>query len=213
MPSVEFNADQRRRLVDASQLFEAWREADREFRHGYRGAMRWKTVNGKQYLYRTFGKIGNSLGPRSAKLEKLKTEYTEQRTRLQRHRTGLEKKLKEMTRLNRASNLGRVPETAARILRKLDGEGLLGKHLFVVGTNSLYAYEAASGVLFETGLTATEDVDLLWDVRRRLVWPSSIRARKAFSACFAKWTVPSRLGRADFGPRMMTVISSISFAR
>ena len=73
-----------------------------------------------------------------------------------------------MTRLNRASNPGRVPETAARILRKLDAEGLLGKHLFVVGTNSLYAYEAASGVLFDTGLTATEDVDLLWDVRRHL---------------------------------------------
>jgi len=46
--------------------------------------------------------------------------------------------------LNRASNLGRMPTTAARIFRKLDAEGLLGKHLFVVGTNSLYAYEADS---------------------------------------------------------------------
>ena len=168
MELTEFSADQRRRLVDASQVFDTWREADREFRHGYRGAMRWKTINRTQYLYRTFGKIGNSLGPRSAELEKLKTDYTEQRTKLRRRLTGLEKKLKEMTRLNRASNLGRVPEIAARILRKLDAEGLLGKHLFVVGTNSLYAYEAASGVLFETGLTATEDVDLLWDVRRHL---------------------------------------------
>ena len=168
MELTEFSADQRRRLVDASQVFDTWREADREFRHGYRGAMRWKTINRTQYLYRTFGKIGNSLGRRSAKLEKLKADYTEQRTKLRRRLTGLEKKLKEMTRLNRASNLGRVPEIAARILRKLDAEGLLGKHLFVVGTNSLYAYEAASGVLFETGLTATEDVDLLWDVRRHL---------------------------------------------
>jgi maltoporin len=61
-----------------------------------------------------------------------------------------------------------VPETAARILRRLDAEGLLGRHLFVVGTHALFAYEAASGVLFDAGLTATEDVDLLWDVRRKL---------------------------------------------
>ena len=168
MELAELNADQRRRLVDATQAFEAWREADREFRHSYRGSMRWKTVNGKQYLYRVFGKIGQSLGPRSPELERTKADYTEQRTKLRRRLTSLEKRLKDMTRLNRASNLGRVPTTAARILRKLDAEGLLGKHLFVVGTNSLYAYEAGSGVLFETGLTATEDVDLLWDVRRHL---------------------------------------------
>ena len=168
MELAELSPDQRRRLVDATQVFEAWREADREFRHSYRGALRWKTINGTQYLYRTFGKIGNSLGPRSPELEKVKADYTEQRTRLRRHVTALETRLKDMARLNRAFNLGRVPTIAARILRKLDQEGLLGKHLFVVGTNSLYAYEAAAGVLFETGLTATEDVDLLWDVRRHL---------------------------------------------
>ncbi len=168
MELAELSADQRRRLVDATQAFEAWRDADREFRHSYRGSMRWKTVNGKQYLYRVFGKIGQSLGPRSQGLEQTKADYTEQRMKLRRRLTILEKRLKDMTRLNRASNLGRVPTTAARILRKLDAEGLLGKHLFVVGTNSLYAFEAGSGVLFETGLTATEDVDLLWDVRRHL---------------------------------------------
>jgi hypothetical protein len=168
MELAEFSADQRRRLVDVMQVFEAWREESREFRHSYRGSMRWRTVKGRQYLYRTFGKIENSLGARSPELEQKKADYTEQRARLRRRMTGLEKRLKEMTRLNRASNIGRVPETAARILRKLDVEGLLGKHLFVVGTNSLYAYEAASGVLFETELTATADVDLMWDVRRHL---------------------------------------------
>ncbi len=168
MELAELSADQRRRLIDATQAFEAWREADREFRHSYRGSMRWKTVNQREYLYRTYGKVGQSLGLRSPELEQTKANYTEQRAKLRRRLTSLEKRLKEMTRLNRASNLGRVPTTAARILRKLDAEGLLGKHLFVVGTNSLYAYEAASGVLFETGLTATEDVDLLWDARRHL---------------------------------------------
>ena len=62
----------------------------------------------------------------------MKTDYTEQRTKLRRRVTGLETRLKDMARLNRAYNLGRVPAIAARILRKLDQEGLLGKHLFVV---------------------------------------------------------------------------------
>ena len=168
MEFAELNEEQRRRLVDIRQVFEAWRTADADFRHSYRGSMRWRRVNGKDYLYRISGKVEHSLGPRSAETERIKSDYTEQRTRLKRRVTALDKRMKEMERMNRAAGLGRVPETAARILRKLDAEGLLGRHLFVVGTHALFAYEAASGVLFDAGLTATADVDLLWDVRRKL---------------------------------------------
>src|SRR5262249_1395194 len=45
---------------------------------------------------------------------------------------------------------------------------LLGKHLTVVGTNALYAYEAAAGVQIESGLLASGDIDLLYDTRRHL---------------------------------------------
>ena len=168
MEFAELNAEQRRRLVDIRQVFEAWRTADADFRRSYRGSMRWRRVNGKDYLYRISGKVEHSLGPRSAETERIKSDYVDQRTRLKRRVTTLDKRLKEMERINRAAGLGRVPETAARILRKLDAEGLLGRHLFVVGTHALFAYEAASGVLFDAGLTATADVDLLWDVRRKL---------------------------------------------
>ncbi len=65
--------------------------------------------------------------------------------------------------------LGRVPRAAAQILRALDKAGLLGDGIFVVGTHALYAYEARSGVIFEPGLLATSDLDLLADVRSRLV--------------------------------------------
>ncbi len=65
--------------------------------------------------------------------------------------------------------LGRVPRTAAEVLRALDQDGLLGDGLFVVGTHALYAYEARSGIRFEPELLATRDLDLLADVRSRLV--------------------------------------------
>ncbi|MEO1324564.1 MAG: nucleotidyltransferase domain-containing protein [Pseudomonadota bacterium] len=45
---------------------------------------------------------------------------------------------------------------------------IIGKQLFVVGTSSLYAYEAKAGIQFEGGLTPTTDIDLLWDTRRKL---------------------------------------------
>jgi hypothetical protein len=53
-------------------------------------------------------------------------------------------------------------------LRELDAAAVLGKHLFVIGTNALYAYEMKAGVFFEGGILATNDFDLLWDARDRL---------------------------------------------
>lgn len=164
----EFSEDQRRRLIDATQVFEAWRAADREFRHSYRGSMRWRRIKGREYLYRIFGSVEHSMGARSVETERIKADYMDQRTRLKRRVTSLDKRLGEMAPLNRAAGIGRMPELGARILRKLDVEGLLGTQLFVVGTHALYAYEAASGVVFDTGLTATGDIDLLWDTRRKL---------------------------------------------
>lgn len=164
----ELDGEQRRRLIDATQVYEAWREADREFRHSYRGSMRWRKIKGREYLYRMFGNVEHSMGARSPETERIKDDYTDQRTRLKRRVTSLDKRLDEMAPLNRAAGLGRMPELGARILRKLDAEGLLGTQLFVVGTHALYAYEAASGVVFDTGLTATGDIDLLWDARRKL---------------------------------------------
>ncbi len=168
MDFAELSNEQRRQLVDAQQAFEVWRIADREFRHSYRGTMRWKRRNGTDYLYRVYHASEKSIGPRSTETERIKAEYTEQRTRLRQRTTRLSARLEQMGRVNRALGLGRMPRTAARILRKLDEVGLLGVKAFVVGTHSLYAYEARAGILFDGALTATRDLDLLWDTRQRL---------------------------------------------
>ncbi|WP_072394258.1 nucleotidyltransferase domain-containing protein [Hyphomicrobium sp. CS1GBMeth3] len=164
----ELNDEQRRQFVDARQLFGPWRDADREFRHSYQGSMHWVKTGERQYLKRRYGTSWESLGARSPETEATKASYTEQRSRLRQRITRLAKRLDAMKKINRAHGLGRVPDTAAKVLRKLDEVGLLGKQLFVVGTHSLYAYEARAGVLFDGGLTATTDIDLLWDSRRKL---------------------------------------------
>jgi len=170
MQLTELTADQRRQLIDAQQAFRAWRAADREFRHSYRGEMHWRRVDGREYLSRKYHKVWEQLGRRSPETEKIKEDYTTQRTALRSRLTRLGKRLDDMAALNKAMGLGRVPTIAARVLRKLDERGLLGTHVFVAGTHALYAYEARSGILFSGELTATTDIDFLWDARQRFTF-------------------------------------------
>jgi hypothetical protein len=166
----ELTADQRRQLIDAQQTFRAWRTADREFRHSYRGQMHWRKVGGHEYLSRKYHNVWEQIGPRSPKTEQIKQDYTAQRTALKARVTKLATRLDQMAPVNKAMGLGRVPTIAARVLRKLDERGLLGAHVFVAGTHALYAYEARSGILFSGELTATTDIDFLWDARQRFTF-------------------------------------------
>jgi hypothetical protein len=170
MRLAELVADQRRQLVDAQQAFRAWRTADREFRHSYRGEMHWRKVAGREYLSRKYHNVWEQIGPRSVGTERVKEEYTAQRTALRTRLTRLAKRVDGMATLNKAIGLGRVPTIAARVLRKLDERGLLGTHVFVAGTHALYAYEARSGILFSGELTTTTDIDFLWDARQRFTF-------------------------------------------
>lgn len=172
MDFVELTHEQRRQLIDVQQAFTVWRAAFRQFQKSYRGTVRWKKSKGHQYLYRITYRgdveIAKSLGPRSPETEKIKEDYTTARTRLRQRLKKVQTRLKTMARVNNALRLNRVPATEARILSALDREGLLGKQIFVVGTNALYAYEMKTGVLLSSGMLATRDIDLLWDDRPRL---------------------------------------------
>lgn len=180
MGFAELTAEQRRQRIDATQAFEIWREADREFRHSYRGSMHWRFVGSRQYLSRKYGQVWEQVGPRSTETERIRTDYDAQRKALRARLTKLEKALDGMEKINRAMNLGRVPNIAARVLDRLDREDLLGSHVCVVGTHSLYAYEARAGILFGGELTATRDIDLLFDARQRFTFIMSNVKERGF---------------------------------
>src|SRR5271166_3903129 len=172
MEIVELTNEQRRQLIDVKQAFQVWRAAHRQFANSYKGTVRWKKSKGQDYLYRTVYRgdheIAKSLGPRSPRTEKLKEDYASARLRLRQRLTKLQTRLRAKARVNRALRLNRVPATETRILNALDREGLLGKQIFVVGTNALLAYELMTGILLSSDLLATKDMDLLWDHRPRL---------------------------------------------
>lgn len=159
--------DQSRQTADLEQVFGVLREARDRLGH-YRGTMRWKTIKERSYLYRRVGAKDSSLGPRSAETEAAKAAFDEGKTQAQALHDSAKRRIEEMAPVNRAMGLARVPHIAARIVRKLDDQGLLGGPVTIVGTNALYCYEAMAGGHFATELASTDDIDLLFDSRARL---------------------------------------------
>lgn len=171
-PFIELNNDQRREMVNTRQRYQAWRNAAAR-EAGYRGSMVWEETKGQEYLLRSFYDEGGkrrqkSLGKREPETEAVKQRFDLERKDAVESRKALDAILDRQAAVNRALGLGRLPLIAARILRLIDKRGLLGNGLRVAGTNSLYCYEAACGVFVDPGITATLDIDLLFDSRRRL---------------------------------------------
>lgn len=160
MDYVELSNEQRRQIIDLSHVFSA-RQGSRKQSAGH---YRWVSKRGHEYLMRKYGGHERSLGRRSPETEAIMDSH--QRARQTYRQSG--RRLEAMARVNRALRINRVPITAAKVLRALDEGNLLGEGLFVIGTNSMYAYEMKAGILFESGIIATSDFDLLWDARDRL---------------------------------------------
>lgn len=164
----EITGEQRRQLIDTRQVFEAYEMAREDFRAHYLGSMRWVDRNGADYLLRKHGKSEKSLGPRSTGTETAYRSFMSGRDACQDRLNRLSARMTHLAGVNMAMGIGRVPLLTARILRQLAEARLLGTHLFVVGTNALFAYEAATGAFVESGMLATGDVDLMMDARRHL---------------------------------------------
>lgn len=170
----ELNGDQRREVVNTQQRYAAYREAA-ERHDSYRGSMVWKEINGRDYLVRShYSKSGvrrqTSLGLRSKETDAIKREFERGRSEAQERLKNLKAVIARQAAINRAIGLGRVPLIVARIIRALDHAKTLGSGIRVLGTNAIYAYEAAAGVRIDPGLTATDDIDLLFDARRNLTF-------------------------------------------
>jgi hypothetical protein len=161
--------NQRRIQINALQLFEALLDGERRLT-GFAGSMLWKSAGGKEYLFKLAGRrgYGRSMGLRSPETEKIYADFHTGKAREKERTHALRARMDEQVRFNRAALIGRVPVVVARLLGKLHQAGFGAHNLVVIGTNALYAYESMAGVFFEEAITATTDVDLLWDTRSRL---------------------------------------------
>lgn len=164
---TELTNEQRRQLIDAQQAFASWRPSALELEA--LGTMRAQSSKGRRYMYEMHGSVRKSLGPETSQLIKQKNAHDARRADLMKRIKAIEKRLDQMAPVNRALGLGRMRGIAARIIRALDREQLLGSHVIVAGTNALHAYETAAGAIINPEHVATADADLLWDTRQSLL--------------------------------------------
>ncbi len=160
---------QAKQVIDAEQAYNAWQDAWAASR-SWVGGMHWKTVSGREYLYRTHDGKGNatSLGVRSEETENIAAQFHASKQAGQLRLKNLKAALQTQARINAVLRLGSAPSIVGDLCQSLWQAGLLGKNLIVIGTNSLLAYEAMAGVRFARDVMATTDIDLLWSHKTRL---------------------------------------------
>lgn len=163
--------NQIRQYIDAEQARKAWLSAEHRAQN-YRGSMYWKTVKDRDYLSREYSTgQTKSLGVRTPDTEKILDEFKKGKASTDQNLKQLNTAIATHGRLNTALRVGRTPNVVVGLLEEIRRAGLQD-HFMVIGTNALYAYETHAGVRFSGDVTATTDMDLLWDSRKRITLAS-----------------------------------------
>ncbi len=171
---LELLPNQTRQYIDAETVFLELRRAKAEAAE-VRGSMFWRTQGNAEYLIReSSGGAQKSLGPRSAETQAMHERFKRRKTDTTSRLAALTVAAHNQQRLNKALRVGRVPGIVVKTLNALEAAGLQD-HFVTIGTHSLYAYESACGVRFVPDALATQDLDLLFDNRKRMSFVSQIR--------------------------------------
>ncbi len=173
----ELSPSAARQYIDAVAVFEAWEEAVQEAQQ-VRGGMYWHagppSAPDARYLVRTTpAGAETSLGARTPENEAIYQRFMQRKQESAQRLAGLKAALDQHRRLNRALRVGRVEPLIVELLARL-ASTQLAAHFRVVGTNALYAYEAAAGVRLDADALATRDIDLLWDTRKRIQFATQL---------------------------------------
>jgi hypothetical protein len=165
---TELPGDATRQYINARSVFTAYEEASKKLKE-VRGGMVWREQSGSEYLIRTsVSSKQKSLGPRSEKTETIYHDFISRKNMATERIRDLRAELEKQRRINKALRVGRAPDMLVEILNRLVDSGV-NEYFTVIGTHSLYAYEAAAGIMIhDPAALATIDVDLLWDVRKRI---------------------------------------------
>lgn len=189
--------DAQRQYIDARSTYTAWEDARKEAL-AVRGGMYWKKQGVGEYLIRTGTRnTQKSLGLRTPETDAIYTRFTERKAAAEQRLADLKETMTRQQRMNRALYVGRAPNVLVDILQALD-KAELSEYFTVVGTHALYAYEAAAGVLIAPPeAMATQDVDLLWDTRKRLRFVANMKRLDASMLGLLQRVDPSFRLRSD----------------
>jgi len=157
--------EQKKQLINSIDAFRAFLSAQSNFKR-MAGSMYWSKYGSETYLVKEDpSKRKHRLGLLSETTEALKLNFDVEKVKaadiLARRKETLTKNMK----LNRVHAVGAAPSLLTGLWNNLRSLGL-EKNFLLIGTNALHVYESLAGVHFFSPITATEDIDLLWDNRK-----------------------------------------------
>lgn len=180
-----FSDEQLRAAINLANAYEAWVVLARD-EPAYAARLTWKTVAGRQYLYRVRDRQGNatSLGPRTPQTTALYDEYQANKADLRDRVARISPQLEEAAAVYRALRLPMIDSYAAKLLREFDIRALLGDIVLAVGTTAMAAYQLEAAANFDTPAHATRDIDLAWIATEKPASPVLWEALKAIDDTF-----------------------------
>ena len=176
---IELNQASIRDSIDVQSLFQLLQDARQLAKHSYSASMKFEFRGNSEYLIvRSSGsKSKRSLGPRNMATEEKFRNYSKGKADVEERISGLTKRLQEFAPIMKARGFSRMPNLTARILKKFNEVGWLGTSLIVIGANALYAYENRASVRVQSDVTATDDLDILFDSRKKLSFAGDVNTR------------------------------------
>ena len=148
---------------NSKMLYHSYLEALNTYNLRYRYKMIWqKHKDGYQLLakHNLRTEKREYLGRRSEETEQIASSFKSAKVEIKERLKSLKEKLKRDEKLNKLEGIARAPKELVALFRKINELGLDDK-LIVIGTNSLYAYEAKAGIAIEEQHLATKDIDIL----------------------------------------------------
>ncbi len=174
--NLGFDDERNRVIVNLHQHYEVWVQTRRAMAQLPYG-MKWKTINGTDYLYalRDRQGSGTSIGPRNLATEQTMADFGANKITLKQREETSRGAMETSCRIYQTLRLPLIAPQAAEILREADRRSLLGSHLIVVGTNAMAAYSLEATMAFEGVDVTTDDFEMAWvaadRVEMAVVWP------------------------------------------
>jgi hypothetical protein len=158
---IEYSDDQRKTYINSEMQYKSYLEKQIRYSKSFRYRMGWNKKQNTEYLFKECldTKKRESLGKKDEKTIEIYNLFNKQKKELKASLKQSKELLLKNEKINKFTKISRVPNILVNLFRRINELGLDEK-VIIIGTNSLYAYEAHCGVFIEEQHLATFDIDV-----------------------------------------------------
>lgn len=158
---IEYSDDQRKTYINSEMQYKSFLQKQVRYNKSFRFRMGWNKSQGKEYLFKECldTKKRVSLGRKSEETIVIFNLFNKQKKELKASLKQSKELLLKNEKINKFTKISRVPNILVDLFRRINLLGLDEK-VIIIGTNSMYAYEAYCGLFIEEQHLATYDIDV-----------------------------------------------------